>query len=169
MIANCQTNCQWANFSSEQLTQTEQPLAGHSTNVLNSVYCLVHVPEVSIYGSQASIWLAVDGSSQASTELEGIWEEYTMPTSREAFRQWVEQNTPPSAEAVRRWWVEIKASVARQTLAPMQLGRQAWAAEQERDAEIRRQRVGLGSRTRREKQDSDWLGRFDSLDDPVAV
>ena len=92
-----------------------------------------------------------------------------MPLSRDAFRHWVEQNTPPTTEESRRWWAEIKARVAGQTPEQMELGRQAWAAEQQRDAQIRRQRIGLGSPTRSERQDDDWFDRFDSHEGPKAV
>jgi hypothetical protein len=92
-----------------------------------------------------------------------------MPFSRDTFRQWVEQNTPPTTEESQRWWAQILAQVAGQTLEQMDLGRQAWAAEQERAAQIRRQRIGLGSQTSREPSDPDWLDRFDSMDGPKAV
>jgi hypothetical protein len=92
-----------------------------------------------------------------------------MPFSRDAFRQWVEQNTPSTTEESRRWWAQIMAQVAGQTPEQMELGRQAWAAEQERDAQIRRQRMGLGSQTGREPRDPDWLDRVDNVDGPKAV
>jgi hypothetical protein len=92
-----------------------------------------------------------------------------MPLSRDAFRQWVEQNMPPTTEESRRWWAQILAQVADQTPEQMELGRQAWAAERERDAQIRRQRIGLGSQTSREQQEDDWFDRFDSLEGPKAV
>jgi hypothetical protein len=92
-----------------------------------------------------------------------------MPFSRDTFRQWVEQNTPPATEESRRWWAQIMAQVSGQTLEQMELGRQAWAAEQERDAQIRRQRIGQGSQTTREPWDPDWLNRFDRGDGPKAV
>jgi hypothetical protein len=92
-----------------------------------------------------------------------------MPFSRDAFRRWVDQNTPPATEESRRWWAQILAQVAGQTPERMELGRQAWAAEQERDAQIRRQRLGLRSQTSREPSDPDWLDPFDSMDGPKAV
>jgi hypothetical protein len=92
-----------------------------------------------------------------------------MPFSRDAFRQWVEQYTPPTTEESRRWWAQIQAQVAGQTLEQRELGRQAWAAEQQRNAQIRRQRLGLGSSTRTERQDHEWFDRFDRLEGPKAV
>ncbi|MGO8950059.1 MAG: hypothetical protein ACLQUY_20865 [Ktedonobacterales bacterium] len=92
-----------------------------------------------------------------------------MPRTRDAFRHWVDQNRPPTTEESRRWWAEIKSRVASQTPEQIELGRQAWAAEQERDAQTRRQRMGLRSQSSREQRNSDWLEGFDSLDGPKAV
>ena len=92
-----------------------------------------------------------------------------MPFSRDAFRQWVEHNTPPTTEESRRWWAEVTARVAGQTPEQMELGRQAWAAKKQRDAQIRRERTGLGSPTRREQQHDEWFDGFDRLNGPKAV